>query len=82
MMNVERVRHGKLHMQHKMRVFIHKPVLLHGATRIHAKQFVVLRLTEVTEATIQSWVTETSSIGPVAAAIIGTVALLVALLPI
>lgn len=39
-------------------------------------------LTEVAEASVQSRVTQTGSVGPVAAPVIGTVTLLIALLPI
>lgn len=34
------------------------------------------------EASVESWITQTGSIGPVAAPVIGTITLLIALLPI
>lgn len=39
-------------------------------------------LTEVAEASVESWITQTGSIGPVAAPVIGTITFLIALLPI
>lgn len=39
-------------------------------------------LTEVAEASVESWITQTGSIGSVATPVIGTIALLIALLPI
>lgn len=42
----------------------------------------IVGLTEVAEASVESWITQTGSIGPVAAPVIGTITLLIALLPI